>query len=60
MPVRTIIFAMLGDTIETSVRHPFPRVIRMRLDTPESCAYANSLLCDPKSGWHLVGSNHKE
>ena len=46
--------ARIGDQIETTVRHPTPGVIRMTLETPEACAYANDLLMNQKSGWQLV------
>jgi hypothetical protein len=60
MSICPITFAKVGDTIETSVRHPVPRVIRLRLDTPAACGYANVLLSDAKSGWRLVGeTGHK-
>lgn len=46
--------ARIGDQIKTTVRHPTPGVIRMTLETPEACAYANGLLMNQKSGWQLV------
>ena len=46
--------AHIGDQIETTVRHPTPGVIRMTLETPDACAYANGLLMNHKSGWQLV------
>ena len=51
--------ARLGDTIETSLRHPVEHVVRMTLNTPESCAYANELLMNPKSGWRLSRQDTK-
>lgn len=46
--------AQIGDQIETTVRHPTAGVIRMTLETPEACAYANGLLMNQMSGWQLV------
>ncbi len=46
--------AKVGDAIETTVRHPCRRVIRLVLATPESVAYANSLLLSPNSGWRRI------
>lgn len=44
----------VGDQIETSVMRPMPGVIRMTLLTSKACAYADQLLADSKSGWHLI------
>lgn len=44
----------VGDTIETTVRHPTPGTTRVRLLEPEACAHANELLMDPKSNSRLV------
>lgn len=46
--------AHIGDVIECKVSHPHPGIIRMRLVTPASCAYANSLLMFPETGWARV------
>lgn len=49
--------ARLGDVIETTIKYPVERVVRMRLVTPESCAYANELLMNKIGGWRLVRQN---
>ena len=36
--------ASIGDTIETDVQNPYPAILRMTLDTPESCAFGNDLI----------------
>ena len=46
--------ATLGDTMICGVRHPHPRTIAMKLETPASVAYANKLLARKASGWRLV------
>ena len=48
--------ASVGDSIQCDVRHPYRRTITMKLVTPESVAYGNSLLMDPRSGWRLAAS----
>jgi hypothetical protein len=52
--VSTLNLARIGDVIETTVRHPVPGKIRIRLDTTASCAKANELLLNKKSGWELA------
>jgi hypothetical protein len=47
-------FARVGDTVECDVRHPYPKTLRLVLETPAAAACANDLLMDPKSGWRLV------
>jgi hypothetical protein len=49
----------VGDTIQTTVKHPTPAVIKVVLETPESCAFANKLLLDKKSGWQLAKLHHQ-
>lgn len=46
--------ARLGDTIVCDVRMPRPDTIALRLNTPESVAYANKLLA-ARTGWRLHG-----
>lgn len=49
--------ARLGDCIETTVRQPTPATLRLKLDTPAACAYANQLLTNPAGGWRLIRSS---
>lgn len=50
-------FARVGDVIAVHAVSPAYinplRVIRITLENPEQCAYANQLLSDPNSGWKL-------
>lgn len=51
--------ARTGDAIECGVQNPQPGVMRMRLLTPQSCAYANDLLMNRANGWSLVRPHQK-
>ena len=53
------VFAKIGDTIQTSVKHPTPGMLKVVLATPESCAAANELLLDENSGWRLLAPSQK-
>lgn len=46
--------ATLGDTMICGVRSPHPHTIALKLQTPESVAYANKVLARKKGGWRLV------
>lgn len=46
--------ARVGDSIETTVRQPTPATLRLKLDTPAACAYANQLLMNPAGCWRLI------
>lgn len=48
--------ASVGSVIEAEVKTPVPGTLRLRLDTPESCAAANDLLMDKNSGWRLANA----
>ena len=37
-------WASIGDTIECQVQNPIPGTLRVQLETPEACAYANHLI----------------
>lgn len=37
-------WARFGDVIECEVQNPFRRMLRVRLNTPEACAYGNELI----------------
>lgn len=37
-------FASVGDVIECNVQNPYPKTLRVRLSTPEACAYGNELI----------------
>jgi len=34
----------VGDVIETEVTNPYPRTLRVKINTPEACATANDLV----------------
>lgn len=34
----------VGDVIECEVQNPFRQTLRVRLNTPEACAYGNELI----------------
>lgn len=40
-PIR---WASVGDTIEATVQNPSPATLSVKIETPESCAYANDLI----------------
>jgi hypothetical protein len=42
----------IGDTIECRVQNPFPQTLRVTVTTPESCAYANSLIASGR--WRKI------
>lgn len=37
-------WASVGDVIECEVQNPFRQTLRVRLSTPEACAYGNELI----------------
>jgi hypothetical protein len=39
-----VIFAKIGDSLESDVKQPLPGILKSRLDTKEAVAMANELL----------------
>ena len=44
-------YAAVGDVIECQVTHPCAQTLKVRLETPEAAAHANTLLANEASGW---------
>ena len=50
-------FASVGDVIECEVQEPYRHKLRVRLITPEACAYGNDLIAAGR--WSKVDENHR-
>ena len=53
------IVAQIGDIVETDFTQPYRHKLKIWMETPEQCAYANKVLNEPGSRFRLIQKEQK-